>query len=52
MIAEGRIRESLCHERDHRHKAAVTQRKLLLAAPHLAEQHIVIQRGKFWRKRA
>ena len=37
MIAEGRIREPLRYERDHRHKAAVTQRKLLLAAPHLAE---------------
>ncbi len=50
MIPEGRIGESLCHERRHRHKRAVSQGKLILPAPYLAEQHIVVQLRELWRE--
>ena len=50
MIFERRICKPLCHECRHRHKGTVTQRKLVLTAPYLSEQHIVVQFRKLWRE--
>ena len=46
MVLKRRIRQSLRHQRHHCYNAAVSQRKLVFSAPHLAEQHIVIELGK------
>lgn len=50
MIAEALIGQTLRHQRHHRDKGTVPQRELVLTAPHLTKQHIIVQfcelRGK------
>ena len=46
MIAEGLIHQPLGHQRHHRDQGAVPQAEGVLPAPHLAEQHIVVQMGE------
>lgn len=47
MVLERGIRQSLRHQRHHRHHAAVSKGKLALSAPHLAKQYIVIELCEF-----
>ncbi len=47
MILERGVRQPLRHQGNHRHYAAVAQGKLALSAPHLAEQHVVVELCEF-----
>ena len=47
MILERRVRQALRHQGHHRHDATVPQGELALSAPHLAEQHIVVELCEF-----
>ena len=47
VVLKGRIRQPLRHQRHHCYNAAVPQGKLVFPAPHLPEQHIIIQFRKF-----
>ena len=47
MILERRVRQPLRHQGHHRHHAAVAQGELALPAPHLAEQHVVVELCEF-----
>ena len=51
MIAEGLIGKTLRHEGNNGHERAVAQGQLVLAAPYLAEQYVIIElrelRGEF-----
>ena len=47
MVLERRVRQSLRHQGHHRHHAAVSKGKPVFSAPHLAEQHIVIELCEF-----
>ena len=52
MIPERGVRQPLRHQGHHRHDAAVPQGELVLPAPHLPEQHIVVKLRELRRKRA
>ena len=43
VVLEGAVHQPLRHEGDHGDQGAVPQGQLILPAPHLAEEHIVIQ---------
>ena len=47
MILERGVRQTLRHQGHNRHHAAVSKGKLALSAPHLAEQHIVVELREF-----
>ena len=47
MILERRVRQPLRHQGHHRHHAAVSKGEPVFSAPHLAEQHIVIELCEF-----
>ena len=47
METERRVRQPLRHQGHHRHHAAVSKGKFALSAPHLAEQHIVVELCEF-----
>ena len=46
VIAERFIHQPLGHQRHHRDEGAVPQAEGALPAPHLAEQHVVVQMGE------
>ncbi len=50
MILERGVRQTLRHQGHNRHHAAVSKGKPVFSAPHLAEQHIVIELCKFGAK--
>lgn len=50
MIAEALIGQALRHQRHHRDKGTVPQRELVLTAPHLTKQHIIVQFCELRRK--
>ena len=47
MVPEGRIRQSLRHQRRHRHDGAVAQGEPVLPAPDLSKEYIVVQLREF-----
>ena len=47
VVLEGGVHQALGHQRGHRDQGAVPEGQLRLAAPHLAEQHVVIELREF-----
>ena len=47
MMLEGGIRQPLRHECRYRHNGTIPQGKLVLTAPYLPKEHIVIQLREF-----
>ena len=47
VVLEGAVHQALGHQGYHRHQGAVPEGELLLPAPHLAEEHVVIELREF-----